>query len=51
MTFVEIEVHRDTLKEYIKRKLAPWRYDKYQFGEFKKKELVWDIYKCEIFYY
>ena len=51
MTTLKIDIHQDTMKEYIRQKLAPRRYDDYKFWKFKKKELVGNIYKCVIQFY
>lgn len=47
---LNIDIHKDTLKEYIKMKLQSSR-NATTFWKILKKKLVNDIYKCKIEFY
>jgi len=47
-TIIDIDIHKDTLKQYCNDKFWP-KWDHYvKFWQILEKKLLWDTYKCKI---
>jgi len=50
-TIINIDIHKDTMKEYMNDKLRLSCSHKKKIWKILKKKLIWNIYKCKIQFY